>query len=258
MTDGLQTTSEPVDLREQIALRAQTLEAQARTLQVTTAEEYAYAARLLTELRERRKEWTDYWAPHLDGALRSKREAEANRKRIVTDIEARDVPLSASEGRVALLMGTYQDRIDAELKAKAAQLQLEADQAAAERALAEAVAIEEEALDADTPEEAAALLEEAEAVLAEPIRGATVRVETPLVKVPGYSRPVRWKAEVVDLTLLLQALTGKKLDRPLTEELTKRISEAVLVPLNQRAVSSKSALRVPGVRAVEDKGYRLR
>lgn len=256
MTEDLQVTQP--DLRERIAQEAQTLEAQARTLQVTNAEQYAYAASLLTRIRERRKEWTDYWAPHLEGALKAKREAEANRKRIVTDIEARDVPLATSEQTVATLMGTYQDKVDADLKAEQARLQLAADQAAAEQALLEAVAIEAEASLASSPEEALDLIAEADSMIAAPIRGATVHVASPLVKVPGYSRPVRWKAEIVDLPVLLHALIGKNLDKPLTDELTTRIMEACMVPLNQRATSMKSALRVPGVRAVKDVSYRLK
>jgi hypothetical protein len=259
MTDGLQLTAAAVpDLRERIALEAQTLEAQAQTLRIANAVDYAYAADLLIRIRERRQEWIDYWAPHLEGALKTKRDAEANRKRIVTDIDSRNVPLTASEERVARQMGAYEDAIAIALKAEQARLQLAADQAAADRALAEAAAIEQEALAAETPEDQAALLAEAEAVLDAPARGGTVQVDNQLPKIPGYSRPTRWKAEVYDLALLLQALVSKKLDQPLTEELTTRIHEAVLVPLNQRAVSNKSALRIPGVRAVPEKGHRLR
>lgn len=212
----------------------------------------------LKEIRGFRKDWAGLWDPHIEAAMERKRKAEADRKKVVEDKNLRDAPLTEAENIWAQKIGACEDAAALAAVEDQKRLQAASDAAANERALAEAVALTEAAKNA-TPAEAAYYEAEAEAILAEPVVGPVVTVASVKPTHTGVSIPLKWSAEVFNLTLLMKALLGKKLDKVLTGELTTRILEAVQVPLNQRAVALKTALTIPGVRAKSERaGARIR
>jgi hypothetical protein len=247
------------DVRALVAARAKTFPSQIIT--VTDAETHALAGAVLHGIRTTRKMWKQFMDPHIEGAMEAKRVAEKNRKRLVTDYEMLDDPLAQSEQAQVQTIGAYEDREARARAAEEARLQALAKQQAEERRLAEAVAREEEALTAASREEAQEIMQDVEEMLDAPVEEPQVSLGSSAPKTAGLSRPETWNIVIDSLDILLKSLIDSKdarIDHVLRAELRRRIGEAVQVPLRQRAVALKSALRIPGVRAISDRGYRIR
>lgn len=240
-------------VREKIVRYTQSVLAAAKAAIVASPEQLAEGYRRLKLLRADREEWKGLWNPHVEAAMERKRRAEADRKKVVSDFELRDTPLSEAEGIWATKLGDYEDAETKRQEEDRKRLQAAADAAAVQNTLEAAVALEEEILTAPSREEAQQIESELEQLLEEPIQATVVTMEPVKPKGTGVSIPLKWGAEIADLVLLLSALTGNKLDRVLTKDLTERIKEAVMPPLNARAVALKSALSIPGVRAVSNR-----
>lgn len=254
MPEALITQPSDTDIRAEISKAVAVFPVKATAFTVT-ATTFAEGGVILTTIRAMRKKWDGFMAPHIEGAQEAKRVAEANRKRLVTDFETLDGPLKLAEATLAGKLGAFEEAAEkARLEAQA-RLQAELTAKAEEEALATAIALEEAAKTA-APAVAEVFMEQAEQVLDTPMQ-ATVTIERATPKIGGFSQPVTWGAEITSLKDLLTALIGGKLDKVLTPELEKRIKEAVLPPLNIRARALKSALNIPGVKAVSSKGYRL-
>jgi hypothetical protein len=251
-----------VPVRSEIEVELPTLQSKIADLQVVSPATHAEAGTLLQYIGTKRAIWAAHMDPHIQGAKDAKRVADQNRSRLVDEKDRFDRPLAEAERTLAGRILAYEQRLETERKAEEARLQAEVDAQAAEHAFQEALCIENEAL-AAPGYEAAGLLQEAAQRL-EDVSGGTVRLGRPVPKVKGLAPRVTWEAEVYDLKALLLALVGaspypsKMADHVLERELVERIKEAVLVPLNKRAVASQDALRVPGVRAVRVDLYQLR
>lgn len=247
-----------VDVRAVIKVDLVSLPKQAAALVITDTASFLEAEILLKYTRGRRDLWKQHMAPHIEGAQEAKRVAEANRKRLVTEFDEMDSKLAAPEKLIADKIGVYSDEQEAAQKLVAEELQKKLAAESQDRILAEALALEEEALTAPTREEGEAIAAEVDALLDAPIPETSVSLGPAVPKVGGFSRPEQWSAAVINIKDLLKALIEGKLDKPLTEDLTKRITDAVGPALNLRARALKSALKIPGVSAVKDRGYRLR
>lgn len=253
--ESLSTLKSDDTVRAEVSLAVQRYPAEATAFVVKDVESFTVGSALLKGIRAMRLVWKDHMNPHIDGALEAKRVAEANRKRLVTDFESRDIPLATAERTLAGKLGDFEQAAEKARLAAQQRLQAEQDARAEEEALATAIALEEAAKTAVGPV-ADVLMEQAEQVLDTPMQ-ATVTIERATPKIGGFSQPVTWGAEITSLKDLLTALIAGKLDKVLTPEMEKRIKEAVLPPLNIRARALKSALNIPGVKAVSNKGYRL-
>lgn len=89
--------------------------------------------------------------------------------------------------------------------------------------------------------EAAGDVEQAEAILAEPVAVPVIRVEAPVAKVAGVSARETWSAEVTDKMALIRHVAAHPELAPLLD--------ANLTALNAQARSLKAEMRIPGVRA---------
>ncbi len=258
MTEALVVADPAPDVRSALVASIRPLANDVDVLTVTQPAEFIWAGELLKRIRRVRTQIAALLDPHIEGAKEAKRVAEANRKRLCDDKDLLDGQLVPLETAILAKMDAFeaaQERLRVAEEARVQAL-LEAEQQ--ERRLAEALALEEEALTAPTVEDATAIELEMESVLAEPLPAVHVNLGPVVPKVGGLSRPENWHFVLDDVDALLTALLGGKLDPVLTKELKTRISEAVLVPLHQRARALKSALRIPGGRAVSDRGHRLR
>ena len=253
--ESLTTLKSEDTIRAEVTTAAQRWPAEAAAFVVHDVESFTVGSAILKGYRALRKAWGGHMKPHIDGALEAKRVAEANRKRLVTDFESKDIPLETAERTLAGKLGEFEQAAEKARLAAQQRLQAEQDARAEEEALATAIALEEAAKSAVGPI-ADVLLEQAAQVLDTPMQ-ATVTLERATPKIGGFSQPVTWGAEITSLKDLLTALVGGKLDKVLTPELEKRIKEACLPALNIRARALKSALNTPGVKAVSSKGYRL-
>lgn len=99
-------------------------------------------------------------------------------------------------------------------------------------------------------EQAGATEAEVQAVIEEPVYVAPVIAAPTFAKASGTSNPVTWSAQVVDMKKLCAEIAAG------------RQPETLLVPnqpvLNKMAVALKSALSIPGVKAVSTQGVRFR
>lgn len=99
-------------------------------------------------------------------------------------------------------------------------------------------------------EQAGATQEEVQAVIEEPVFVAPVIAAPTFAKATGTSNPVTWSAQVVDIKKLCAEIAAG------------RQPETLLMPnqpiLNKMAVALKSALSIPGVKAVSTQGVRFR
>lgn len=240
-------------VREKIVRYTQSVLAAAKAAVVASPEQLAEGYRRLKLLRADRDEWKGLWSPHIEAAMERKRVAEADRKKVVADFDLRDKPLSDAEVIWSTKIGDYEEAETKRQEDDRKRLQAVADAEAVQKTLDEALALEDEMLTAPSRDEAQQIESEMEQLLEAPIAAAVVTFEPVKPKGTGVTIPQKWSAEITDLVQLLSALTGNKLDRVLTKELTERIKDAVMVPLNARAVALKSALSIPGVRATSNR-----
>ena len=226
MSEQLIPANDP-KLEEAQAVTAPILE-RARAVVVTTFDEHQAALRYLVDVMAAERKVKAIFAPLIEAATEAKRKAELARAeavglrdRAMESVTAAREAISktcaafeAEEKRIAKL---NQERIDAEAKAKQDE----------DRIL--------EAAMADTPEEAAAILEDP---VAPPV---TPTVKPDVAKVAGVSSRETWSAEIYDKPAFL-------------EWAAKPENNVYADPngpmLNSRARAEKEQLRIPGVRAV--------
>lgn len=240
-------------VRDKIVKYTESVIAAAKAAVISTPAQLAEGYRRLKLIRADREEWKGLWNPHIESAMDRKRRAEADRKKVVSDFELRDHPLASAEEIWGIKIGHYEDLETQRQENDRKVLQAIEDAKAVQKTLEAAVALEEEMLTAPSRDEAQQIESELEQLLEEPVQAAVVTMEPVKPKGTGVSIPLKWGAEITDLVALLSALTGNKLDRVLTKDLTERIKEAVMPPLNARATALKSALSIPGVRAVSNR-----
>lgn len=259
MTDLAAAQQKAPDLRSEIAQAAQSLPAEATALLVTDTASFAAAGAMLRRVRALRDKLSEWMDPQIENAKATKAAAERARKGLCDDKELLDGPLLLAEQALAAKLGAYEDEQERARVAAEERLRLALAAQADERALADAIALEEAALMAPTREEGAQLFAEAEAVLNEPVQAAPITLARTTPKVAGLSRPEQVSAEVVDQAKLLRALLDGKLERALAADLTRRIAAILPTPMmNDRAKSLRQALDLPGVRARVERGYRMR
>ena len=196
------------DSKDKLASESASWAARARDLKIVDRESCVNASTLLRSVKTFRNQIQLWFAPHIERAMEVKRKAEDGRKALADERDKMEAPLVAAETslKAALLawdVEQEQVRIEEERR-----LQAEA-QAEAERVTLEAAAaMETAAREADDP----AMLEEAKAILAQPIVAEPVYVPSQAPKVAGVSKPGdHWKARpTVDVKALAAAVASGK------------------------------------------------
>jgi hypothetical protein len=228
--------------KNELASEGATWAERAKGLTITDRETYVNAGQLLTSVKHFRSEIAKWFAPHVEGAMETKRRAEAQRKALVDERDRMEAPLVAAEAslkRSLLAWDAQQEEIRQEQERQA---QAEAQRRAEEATLNAAAALEIEATATGNAE----MLQEAQHILEQPIDTPNVFVAPSMPKVQGVSYRDNWKAhESVDVKALAAAVAAGT------------VPSTFLVPnmvaLNQFARATKGTQQVPGVKVWNDR-----
>jgi seryl-tRNA synthetase len=181
------------DEQRQVAERALTIPEQARSIEITSNEDYTRAGELLLIIKDLRKQIDSTFDPIIKKQHEAHKEAVAQKKKV-------DAPLVEAEGIIKPRIASWnaeQERIRREEEARLREIARKEEE---ERRLAEALAAEEEAKrNGASREEAAA---EVETILNEPVYVAPVIVPKSTPRVQGISTVTRWKFRVVNPTVV--------------------------------------------------------
>jgi hypothetical protein len=194
----------------------------AQSLEITDDESYTAAVQFMNDCVTRRRVIADKFA-------KPKRDAHAAHKSIC-----------ALEAELLLVV----DKAEREAKRRLAAYKLEQERRAEEerrRLEAEARRIEEERILAEAQEaQDAGEVDEAEAIISEPIAPPPVRVAPPVPKIAGVSFRESWQFEVTSLMDLVRHVAAHPEDANLLQANTSAIRSLV--------ISRKSLCKIPGVR----------
>lgn len=189
---------------------------------VTDQASFERAASFKIDLSTWRKKWLDKIGPVVTSTHGAWKKATDLREEI-------DAPLAKMERQIGEAMGVYTSEQRRLRQVQEARLQAEARRREEDARLEQAEALED-----------AGDKEAAQQVIEEPI--ATAPVHLPEPKADGTTMVTYWSAEVVNLTELVKAVAAGKAEITLVE--------ANQTALNGMARALKSAMSVPGVRAV--------
>jgi hypothetical protein len=216
--------------------------ARAKDLQIVDRESYQNASHLLISVKHFRAKIANWFAPHVEAAMETKRRAEAARKQLVDERERMEAPLVEAEAALKRSLLAWDAKQEELRREQERQLQEEARKRAEEATLAAAAALETEA--AVTGDEA--MLQEAHDILEQPIDAPVVTVQKLMPKVQGVTYRDNWKAhEAIDVKALALAVAqGRVPVTFLTPNLTA---------INQFIRATKGTHDIPGVRIFNDR-----
>lgn len=237
MNDSMIVTS-----KEGLATESQTWAAKAKGLRIVDRESYVNAGQLLTSVKYFRAQIANWFAPHVDAAMETKRKAEAARKALVDEKERMEAPLVEAEGLLKQSLLAWDAKQEAMRQEQERQLQAEAQRQAEAATLAAAAAMEAEANATGDD----AMLQEAHDILEQPIDTPNVFVKTSMPRVQGVSYRDSWKVHpTVDVKALAAAVAAGTV--PASFLLPN------MVALNQFARATKGTQKIPGVRVYNDR-----
>lgn len=214
----------------------------ARGLRITDAASCVQASHLLRSIKGLRTDIANWFAPHIDAAMETKRKAEAARKALVDEKDRMEAPLVHAEQIVKRTLLDWEQEQERLRQAEEKRLQDAALREAETRTLEAAAALEREA--AATGD--VGMREEAEAILAQPIDAPVVAVKTFVPKVQGVTYRDQWKAHPdIDVRALAAAVAAGRV--PLT------FLQPNLTAINQFARATQGAQAVPGVKFYNDR-----
>lgn len=221
------------------ALETQTQDwaARAKTLAIVDRESCVNASHLLVSIKALRHQVQAWFAPHLEAAMDTKRKAEAARKGLADEQARMEAPLVDAEAMLKRGLVAYEAAQERIRLADEQRLQAEAQVRAEALTLEAAAALERTA----TATGDAAMLAEAEDILAQPIEAPAVSVASAMPKVQGVSyRDVHKAHPTIDVRALAAAVaTGAAPIAFLVPDLTA---------INAYARATKGAHAVPGIR----------
>jgi len=209
----------------ELVMQVETWPERAKALTVVDDRAYITAGDLLIDIKGLRKQIDDTFDPVIKKAHEAHKAAVAAKKGV-------EAPLVQAEDIIKAGMGTYNREKEHRLREQQARLAAERRKQEEEARLAEAVALE-----------SAGDAEVTEAVLAQPIIVPVVKIPNE-ARVAGISHRENWRAEVVDVLALVKFIA----QRPEFVNLVQPNMPA----LNSLAKAQRSALNVPGVRAVSE------
>lgn len=221
---------------------AHTWASRAETLTITDALTCTHASELLRSIKGVRTDIQRWFAPHIEGAMETKRKAEAARKALVDDLDKMEAPLVVAEGILKRRLLLWEQEQERQRLAEEQRLQALANAEAEARTLDAAAALEREAITSGD----AAMLAEAHEILTQPIEAPVVSVKPLMPKVQGIVYRDNWKAHpMIDLKALAAAVASGA--APIT------FLQPNLTAINQFARATQGAQDVPGIKFYNDR-----
>ena len=231
-----------IPAKQALAAETQDWASRARDLVIVDRETCTNASLLLRSIKTLRNQVQDFWAPHLEAAMETKRKAEAARKALADERDKMELPLLEVERRLKGALLAYEVEQEQARLAEEARLQAEANAHAEAVTLAAAAAMERDAILAGDDD----MLAEAQDILAQPIEAPVVQVAVDVPKVQGVTYRDNWKAHrTIDVRAL--ALAVAQGTAPVA------FLDPNLTAINQFARATKGLQPVPGVRWVNDR-----
>jgi hypothetical protein len=231
-----------IQTKDALHADALTWAAKARGLTIIDRDTCLHASQLLRSVKTLRLQVQQWFAPHIEAAMETKRKAEAARKALADERDKMEAPLVDAETVLKRSLLAYEGEQERLRLAEQARLQAEAQRQAEALTLAAAAAMESEALATGNAD----LLHEAESILEQPIEAPAVTVEKMVPKVQGISYRDNWKAHPdIDLKALAGAVaSGQAPSAFLTPNMTA---------INQYAKATHGAHDMPGIRWFNDR-----
>lgn len=228
--------------KDSLKAEVQSWSHKANALQITDAESCRNVSFLLRSIKGVMSDIDTAFQPELDVALDDKRKADAERKRIVDERDAIKAPLVQAEPIIKRKLLAYEQAQERARLDEEKRLQLEAQKHAESVTLAVAADLELQAAATGDTE----MLEEANAILAQPIDAPVVHVKPTMPKVHGITYRDQWKAHPqIDIRKLAAAVASGA------------VPAGYLLPnmpaLNQVANPAKRTGEIPGVRFWNDR-----
>lgn len=235
-------STEVVQTKAALETETRSWASRAAGLKVVDRESCLNASTLLRSIKTLRGQVQQWFSPHLEAAMETKRKAEAARKGLADEQARMEAPLIEAETilkRSLLAWEQDQERARAEEERR---LQEEARQRAEQVTLEAAAALEREA--AETGDED--MRQEAENILLQPIEPPVVSVAKMVPKVQGVTYRDMWKAHPqIDIKALAAAVAAGN------------VPTTFLVPdmtaINAFARATKGTHPVPGIRWFNDR-----
>jgi hypothetical protein len=235
-------STELVQSKEALSTESLTWAAKARGLQIIDAQSCLNASHLLRSVKTLRLQVQQWFAPHVEAAMETKRKAEAARKALTDERDKMEAPLVEAETVLKRSLLAYETRQEQARIEEERRLQAEAQRQAEAMTLAAAAAMETEALATGN----VGLMAEAESILAQPIDAPVVSVERTVPKVQGVTYRDNWKAHPeIDVKALAAAVANGS--APVT------FLTVNMTAINQFARATQGAQAVPGVRWFNDR-----
>lgn len=231
-----------VPTKDALAAETQSWASRARGLSIVDRESCTNASLLLRSVKTLRVQVQQWFAPHLEAAMETKRKAEAARKALADEQARMEQPLVDAETILKRGLLAFEQEQERLRLAEEQRLQEEARKHAETVTLAAAAALEREAV--ETGDEA--MRQEAEDILSQPIETPVVSVAKAVPKVQGVTYRDNWKAHpAVDIKALAAAVAAGN------------VPTTFLVPdmtaINQFARATKGTHPVPGIRFFNDR-----
>ena len=198
-------------------------------------------------LRQMRKKISDVFSPIIEAAKETKRKADATRAEAVRQQEKIEEPLLRAEAYLNGQITDYkreQDKIRAEEEERnrqeAIKIEMERREKEEKLRIKQAAVLEK----AGAFEEADALIEQAVEDSLKPVEVYIPPPATQKVELNGMTTVTTWHAEVVNPRLLGLAIG--------TGECPLAYGDPNMPALNKQAISLKTEMRIPGVKAVSE------
>lgn len=216
--------------------------AKASALRITDAETCVQASQFLRSIKGLRTDISNWFAPHVEAAMQTKRKAEAARKALTDERDRMEAPLVAAETQVKRLLLSWEQEQERIRLAEERRLQDEARKEAEARTIAAAAALETEAVATGNAE----MLHEAQEILEQPIDAPVVSVAKLMPKVEGVVYRDNWRVhQDIDMKALAGAVASGD------------AAPTLLIPnmtaLNQIARATQGTQKIPGVKFYNDR-----
>jgi len=228
--------------KDTLATEATTWAAKAGALRIVDRESCVNASHFLRSIKGLRAQIQQWFAPHVEAAMETKRKAEAARKALVDEMDRMEAPLVDAEAKVKRALIAWETDQEARRQVEERRLQAEAQRQAEAATLAAAAALEAEAVQTGD----AAMLAEAHDILEQPIEAPVVVVKPDVPKVQGVTYRDQWKAHPeIDVKALAAAVASGAV--PVT------FLQPNLTAINQFCRATQGTQPVPGVRFYNDR-----
>lgn len=213
-----------------------------KALTITDRSSCEQASFLLRSIKNVRADIQKWFAPHVERAMESKRQAEATRKGLVDEQTRMEQPLIDAEAQVKRLLLAFEQEQERQRAAEEARLQAEAQERAEAETLAAAAALEAEAVATGDTE----MLAEAENLLAQPVDTPAVYVPSAMPKVQGITYRDNW---TVHPRIDVQALAGAVA----RGEAPTSFLAPNMTAIRQWARATKGGQSIAGLRVINDR-----